>query len=107
MSFPSRERGLKQSETNHYCAGEVSFPSRERGLKPKDKDMKNNSFKSFPSRERGLKHRDKPALTPSHYVVPLAGTWIETTVAAGETSSDGSFPSRERGLKLLILGLRI
>ena len=33
-------------------------------------------------------------------VVPLVGTWIETTAQTDYFGMDGSFPSWERGLKL-------
>ena len=34
---------------------------------------------SFPVRERGLKHSEKKDRRTEKWVVPRAGTWIETT----------------------------
>ena len=54
-------------------------------------------------RERGLKHTLQQNKKEVRYVVPLAGTWIETrSVAVPATGKERSFPLRERGLKLQI-----
>ena len=43
--------------------------------------------KSFPLRERGLKHHNLRAPCHTFRVVPLAGTWIETSIRV--IDSDG------------------
>ena len=58
MSFPLRERGLKQK---FYCDLQIWVAS-------------------FPLRERGLKPYRETLSSPFAAVVPLAGTWIETSV---------------------------
>ena len=100
-SFPSRERGLKLSIPVHPIAVGVvvplagtwietccatdqristrSFPSRERGLKQQFRVAVHVLGESFPSRERGLKLHSELRKYTSYYVVPLAGTWIETS----------------------------
>ena len=78
MSFPSRERGLKPTITCATAAIRWSFPSRERGLKLFDFDPPDAPLMSFPSRERGLKLKNPIVKPPLFFVVPLAGTWIET-----------------------------
>ena len=56
----------------------ASFPTRERGLKlPILFNAALNNL-SFPTRERGLKHCSHTRNKPGLYVVPYAGTWIET-----------------------------
>ena len=57
-----------------------SFPSRERGLKLKLDAPFIADKLSFPSRERGLKQYFTGGLNNDNNVVPLAGTWIETSV---------------------------
>ena len=60
-------------------------------------------MESFPSRERGLKLLYCHKSAHNMFVVPLAGTWIEITIAfAQRFASHTSFPSRERGLKWTI-----
>ena len=84
--------------------------------------MRSRSSWSFPVRERGLKHPESIGEIVRDYVVPRAGTWIETinqehmwhrdsvvpragtwieTLAAFGIVVAGlaSFPVRERGLK--------
>ena len=63
------------------CTKLVSFPTRERGLKQYYCPASGLQAPSFPTRERGLKrhkccHKPVPIA-----VVPYAGTWIETTPA--------------------------
>ena len=56
---------------------------------------------SFPLRERGLKLSERVMSFPTIFVVPLAGTWIETFGTMHSPRIIGtSFPLRERGLKL-------
>ena len=122
MSFPLRERGLKPIGSAVLLRLRKSFPLRERGLKREDGEPPAQGKRSFPLRERGLKRELPGDRYYYHAVVPLAGTWIETTAMprlhcpgkvvplAGtwiETTalfrlSDRrrtSFPLRERGLK--------
>ena len=56
----------------------MSFPSRERGLKPLEYVSIHILGRSFPSRERGLKPEKEIPKNLRYFVVPLAGTWIET-----------------------------
>ena len=77
----------------------LSFPLRERGLKSMDKVKFRNGKGSFPLRERGLKSNGRVELEHIHFVVPLAGTWIEIKECIAEKLKVSSFPLRERGLK--------
>ena len=56
----------------------MSFPLRERGLKQNGGEYLLKAIKSFPLRERGLKHLQVIMQDLVCQVVPLAGTWIET-----------------------------
>ena len=56
-----------------------SFPSWERGLKLWCISTRHRNWKSFPSWERGLKLDLRPVLPARIAVVPLVGTWIETS----------------------------
>ena len=56
---------------------------------------------SFPVRERGLKRWVYESIKTRAYVVPRAGTWIETSVPSIWCRKLLSFPVRERGLKPL------
>ena len=78
-----------------------SFPSWERGLKQSGTIQEINIEQSFPSWERGLKRFLDHLLAVSWDVVPLVGTWIETHHSQHTSSlRTRSFPSWERGLKL-------
>ena len=59
-----------------------SFPLRERGLKLLCMKALLSEPLSFPLRERGLKQALYRQLLPVIQVVPLAGTWIETSNSA-------------------------
>ena len=54
---------------------------------------------SFPVRERGLKLKLVYVNRMLKFVVPRAGTWIETIRPIAGASAYWSFPVRERGLK--------
>ena len=58
----------------------MSFPSWERGLKQAKEQAKQDAEKSFPSWERGLKRELSTIRHTLYHVVPLVGTWIETSV---------------------------
>ena len=61
---------------------------------------------SFPLRERGLKLLSKQVIMGWLEVVPLAGTWIETSYRTDLAASlIPSFPLRERGLKRLLVSV--
>ena len=84
------------------CTKLVSFPTRERGLKQYYCPASGLQAPSFPTRERGLKrhkccHKPVPIA-----VVPYAGTWIETLWHTERHELCQSFPTRERGLKRLL-----
>ena len=55
LSFPTRERGLKFSQSITIPKSLLSFPTRERGLKLRQKRNPGRGRWSFPTRERGLK----------------------------------------------------
>ena len=56
LSFPLRERGLKQCRSIFVTYSFLSFPLRERGLKHQmQTESGGNPNASFPLRERGLK----------------------------------------------------
>ena len=77
-----------------------SFPVRERGLKLQLVSTQMLEDPSFPVRERGLKLTRMQTVGKVQYVVPRAGTWIETRPASSEPGGHlRSFPVRERGLK--------
>ena len=80
----------------------VSFPSWERGLKHIGLALVVMRELSFPSWERGLKQITVVGICPPiSGVVPLVGTWIETSsVRYSFLLTQMSFPSWERGLKL-------
>ena len=102
VSFPLRERGLKHIRHISDSSRNTSFPLRERGLKPRLWGHSRAPIKSFPLRERGLKQTHSSRSLRHTLVVPLAGTWIETCPV--EILFHGpalSFPLRERGLKHL------
>ena len=82
-SFPLRERGLKLPvrAVDHYLEG--SFPLRERGLKLPVRAVDHYLEGSFPLRERGLKLQRVWHILRDTPVVPLAGTWIETSRSPG------------------------
>ena len=82
MSLPSRERGLKSTQSAVYIILHQSLPSRERGLK---------------SGESGSGEPDE--------VAPLAGAWIEIIGIVYRPKFGGSLPSWERGLKFLEMGI--
>ena len=69
-------------ETGHikmnYLGSNRSFPTRERGLKPSNTPFLIVGDESFPTRERGLKLGVIFDREAAGYVVPYAGTWIET-----------------------------
>ena len=102
QSFPSWERGLKQQWTrpadqmhsvvplvgtwietcpplNLPLRANRSFPSWERGLKPSPCTDIPGSLQSFPSWECGLKLVGSVPARVYNLVVPLVGTWIETS----------------------------
>ena len=100
MSFPLRERGLKPIGSAVLLRLRKSFPLRERGLKREDGEPPAQGKRSFPLRERGLKRELPGDRYYYHAVVPLAGTWIETTALFRLSDRRRtSFPLRERGLK--------
>ena len=76
-----RERGLKRKRYSPCYNSVLSFPLRERGLKQELTDSYGEDAKSFPLRERGLKRKRYSPCYNSVFVVPLAGTWIETLSA--------------------------
>ena len=84
----------------------LSFPVRERGLKQRKKYIKLVRKMSFPVRERGLKQGSGSFDDINIFVVPRAGTWIETLPKHKSIRSSESFPVRERGLKPQTLLLR-
>ena len=56
----------------------MSLPTRERGLKLSESDYSSDNSESLPTRERGLKLENaKNELFPQ-LVAPHAGAWIET-----------------------------
>ena len=125
-SFPSWERGLKRfwsailyaersvvplvgTWIETICGqvddaeGNVSFPSWERGLKRFASFEHHLLIESFPSWERGLKPGRWGAKWKTYWVVPLVGTWIETSIVIPRSFPSGtSFPSWERGLKHML-----
>ena len=100
QSLPSRERGLKSSNTYTDRRRSLSLPSRERGLKSVVVVYLHGLRKSLPSRERGLKSLSSIGLSASDAVAPLAGAWIEISDGKPSANRSKSLPSRERGLKL-------
>ena len=57
-----------------------SFPVRERGLKLDEYAEEISRYRSFPVRERGLKLGCRRRRRRLLFVVPRAGTWIETSL---------------------------
>ena len=99
----------------------LSFPSRERGLKQVDNIVGDNNVRVVPLAGTWIETPvfrlmiDRHPVVPlagtwietpkkrskrqKQTVVPLAGTWIETKGISGLVVNLTSFPSRERGLK--------
>ena len=79
QSFPSRERGLKQSLEAQIEELRKVVPLAGTWIETlRLFTAFVTSVRSFPSRERGLKHRMQSFSGFKITVVPLAGTWIET-----------------------------
>ena len=70
----------------------MSFPTRERGLKPLHREIRFIRFLSFPTRERGLKLETFQLFIGISFVVPYAGTWIETFMHGGGLTLAGVVP---------------
>ena len=79
-----------------------SRPSRARGLKLVIPCQEAGTAWSRPSRARGLKQSFVHCSEWQSLVAPLAGAWIETSLARRRHMSRTSRPSRARGLKRLI-----
>ena len=78
-SFPLWERGLKLLIFGYIFTCVMSFPLWERGLKPRVRPVYGENLSSFPLWERGLKPMKSVPMCSSFHVVPLVGTWIETS----------------------------
>ena len=73
--------------------GISSLPSRERGLKSTDSEVAAIMAASLPSRERGLKLLNTIGYYMHYDVAPFAGAWIEI-------SHNPSYKRKEQGRSL-------
>ena len=91
---------MKRIYTLILCAQILSFPSRERGLKQWVIIYILHAGPVVPLAGTWIETESLCNIHSRKIVVPLAGTWIETTDIGFFDKYIESFPSRERGLKL-------
>ena len=101
VSFPTRERGLKQRK--HLRKRQKIPVVPYAGTWIETVDIKTSIHKSgvVPYAGTWIETQVRMDYVYQARVVPYAGTWIETCEIHGDAQQYLSFPTRERGLKLV------
>ena len=99
LSFPTRERGLKQKEQAATPDSKEVVPHAGTWIEMAMTFQGMAKQNVVPHAGTWIEIRELSSIADKHLVVPHAGTWIEMQIADASGTFTESFPTRERGLK--------